>query len=129
MRHSLSGRAPGVVLIAAAVWSILPPYIGPLLDLRLGVSSAREIIDHAVPGGLAVVWSLLAFAGIVELPAVALYTGCALSGLWITLTHISPLLDAGDPGHPWGAVLLHSTAGPMLLGVAMWMVLREPERP
>jgi hypothetical protein len=119
------------ILIAVAVWSILPPYVGPALGLELDVSSTVETVDHLIPGLLAVVAattalllarrrqsdSMLAFA------ALAI---CALAGLFQTVSHIPLVASAGGPLQPVGAVILHASPGPVLLGLSLWLLLVAP---
>jgi hypothetical protein len=123
-------RALGI-LVAVAVWSILPPYVGPTLGLDLDVSSTVEVIDHLIPGLLAICGatlalvltrrgegdSALAFAGLAL---------CALAGLFQTVSHVPLLADAGGPLAPVGSVVLHATPGPVLLGLSMWLLLTAP---
>lgn len=119
------------LLIAIAAWSILPPYVGPLLGLELDVAASVEVIDHLLPGLLAVAAaggalivarggrsdSLLVFA------ALAI---CALAGMFQTVSHITLVRDAGDPLQPVAAVVLHATPGPLLLALSLWLLLRPP---
>ena len=78
-------RAYGI-LVAVAVWSILPPYAGPALGLELDVSSTVEAVDHLIPGLLAIGGATVAFVltrrgrGDSTLAFAALSV-CALSGL------------------------------------------------
>lgn len=117
------------LLIAVAVWSILPPYAGPLLGLELDVSASIEVIDHVVPGLLAVTAAggalVLARRGRSDsLLAFAALAVCALAGLFQTVTHITLVRDAGDPLQPVGAVVLHASPGPVLLALSLWLLLR-----
>jgi len=48
--------------------------------------------------------------------------------LWQTVTHVPLVLDGGTPATPWDSVVLHSTAGPLILALALWLVLRAPAR-
>jgi hypothetical protein len=48
-----------------------------------------------------------------------------LTGLWITATHVPLIPDALEGLAPWGAVLLHLSAGPPILALGLWMLLRS----
>jgi hypothetical protein len=117
-----------VALIAVAAWSILPPYVGPLLGLELDVSATVEAVDHLIPGLLAVVAGgaalLLARRGRSDSTAAfAAFAVCALAGLFQTVSHIPLVRDAGDPLQPVGSVVLHATPGPVLLALSLWLLL------
>jgi hypothetical protein len=116
---------------------MLPPYIGPTLGLELNVAADVEVVDHVITGVLVVLCggaaALLARRGEgaqLGAPGLALnlaLTGlCFLAGLWQVATHVPLVLDAGDPGAPWGSVLLHSTVGPPIVAIALWLTLRNP---
>lgn len=120
--------------------SILPPYVGPPLGLELDVADDVEVVDHVVPGGVVVVCAALAAVvarrgrderlGAPGLAlALALPGLCFLAGLWQVATHVPLVADAGEPQAPWGGVLLHAAAGPVILVLALWLTLRasEPE--
>jgi hypothetical protein len=120
-------RAYGI-LVAVAVWSILPPYVGPSLGLELDVSSTIEAVDHLIPGLLAVCGSTLALVlarrGEADSTlAFAALSVCALAGLFQTVAHVSLVAHAGGPLQPVGSVVLHATPGPVLLGLSLWLLL------
>ena len=125
-----------IALAALAAWSIAPPYAGPLVGLELDVDASLEFVDHVVPGILAAAGAMLAlrFArrgegdSTAALVAVAV---CALSGLFETVTHVPLVLDAGGEQQPVGAVILHSSPGPVLLVLALVLLLRPmpPDAP
>jgi len=111
--------------------SIAPPYLGPELGLELDVSSSVEFVDHVLPGVVVVVFGiaalLLARAGRTDSVACQAATGaCFLAGLWNTTSHIPLLLDAGARDTPWGSVLLHATAGPVITLLALGLLIRPP---
>lgn len=129
-----------MVLALLGAWSVLPPYLGPPLGLALNVTDDVEVVDHVVPGvavalcaGLA---ALLARRGTppeASAPILGLTSLCFLAGLWQTATHVPLVLEGGAAEAPWGAVLLHSSAGPAILAIALWLTLRtlaiEPAEP
>ena len=113
-----------VALAAAAAWSVVPPYLAPL-----AVDDAVEVVDHVVPGVVSLLAALVvlrgARAGDRDTSVVLLALGiCAVGGVWETLTHLTLVADAGEPGHPIGSVALHASAGPLLLATALWCLLR-----
>jgi len=119
------------VLPIVAIWSILPPYIGPWLGLELDVSSTVETVDHLIPGVLATCAAgyalVLVRRGQAEsLAAFAMLAACALAALFQTVTHVTLVRDAGGPLQPVGAVVLHASPGPVLLALALWLLLRPP---
>lgn len=114
-------------------WASAVPYVGPALGLRLpGISDAKEVFDHVVPGVLVVVLAaaMLALADDERLgrgtPAAA--AGAAVSvlaGFWITATHVGLLFDAGNGVIEWGAALLHATAGLLVLAAAIAVLVQQ----
>lgn len=118
-----------LALAAVGVWAILPPYVGPSLGLGLDVSSTVEAIDHLLPGLLTILAAGAALAlerrgrsdSVLGFAALAV---CALAGLFQTVTHIPLVGDAGSPVAPVGSVVLHSTPGPVLLVLSLWLLLR-----
>ena len=120
-----------VALLALSLWSILPPYLGPAIGLELDVSAATEVVDHLLPGVIAAAAAgyalYLARRGETDsLHALGALGVCALAGLWESASHFPLVLDAGDSARPWGAVLFHSTAGPAVLVLALWLLVRGP---
>ena len=112
-------------LAAVAAASVLPPILA-----ELDVAAAVEIVDHVVPGMIAVAAALYAMAltrrGAGEsLPALAAVGVCAVAGIWETATHVGLVLDAGGPDRPVGAVLLHASPGLVLLLLSLWLLLTE----
>lgn len=125
-------RAPRahVVLALLGIWSILPPYLGPLLGLELNVDADLEVVDHVVPGVVVAACAgaaalLVRRGAAADGAAVLALTGLSfLAGLWQVTTHVPLVLDAGGIETPWDSVLLHSTPGPVMLAVALWLTLR-----
>lgn len=120
-----------VALAALAAWSILPPYLGPLVGLELDVPSSVEIVDHVLPGLVMIAGALSARAAVGRgdidgiRPLVAL-AACVLAALFQTVSHVTLVLDAGSPQAPVGAVALHSSPGPILLALSLLLLLRPP---
>ena len=118
-------------LAAVALWSIVPPYLGPLLGLELDVSSSLEIVDHILPGLSAFAGALIALSearqgrtdSIRYLVALSV---CVLAGLFQTVTHFTLVLDAGGPLQPVDSVVLHATPGPVLMLLSLWLLLWPP---
>ena len=112
-----------VALALAAAWSIVPPYLA-----ELDVSDTVEVIDHVVPGAVAlVVVAVAARAGRGSGVRLAGLAVCAVAGAFVVATHVTLVADGGDPGRPWGSVLLHATAGVPLFAIALALLLREDE--
>lgn len=125
-----AGTGSRITLAGLAAWSILPPYLGPLLGLELDVPAGVEAVDHLVPGALALAaaaWTVgLARRGETQSTRVSgAFAVCALAGFFQAVTHISLVFDIGDVGRPADAVLLHATAGPALLALAAWHLARS----
>ncbi len=125
-----AGRAQ-LVLAVLGVLSILPPYLGPAIGLGLDVPADVEVVDHVVPGlaiavaaAMAAVLARRGEEAEGSLPSLALIGLCFLGGLWQAATHFPLVLEGGDPGAPWDAVVLHSTAGPVIAAVALWLIFR-----
>lgn len=137
-REAPERSSPGfrwrVALLLLGAWSILPPYIGPVVGLELDVKSSVEVVDHVLPGVV-----IILCAGVAALQVrrdeaaedstlnLLLMGTCALAGLWQTVTHAPLVFDGGEPGSPWDSVILHSTAGPILVLLSIWLFMREPE--
>lgn len=118
-------------LAVLGAYSILPPYLGPPLGLELNVTAKLEVVDHVVPGVLVAVCAGLAAALIrrdgaaeASIPVLALTGLCLLAGLWQLATHVPLVFQAGEPQSPWGSVVLHSSPGPLILALALWLTLR-----
>ncbi len=125
-----AGRAQ-LVLALLGVLSILPPYLGPAVSLELDVPADVEVVDHVVPGvAIALAAALAAFLARRgeeaerSLPSLALTGSCFLGGLWQAATHFPLVLEGGGPEAPWDAVVLHSTAGPLIAAVGLWLTFR-----
>lgn len=122
-----------IALAAVAAWSIVPPYLGPLVGFELEVESTVEIVDHVIPGVSAIAGALLALGharrgDTDSFRALAALGVCALAGLFQTVTHATLVFDAGAPGHPVDSVVLHATPGPVLLALSLWLLLRTDPR-
>lgn len=122
-----------ILLALLGLWSALPPYLGPPLGLELNVAADVEVVDHIVPGVVVAVCAGLAAllvrrGGSAEASAAVLaLTGtCFLAGLWQVSTHVPLVLEGGAGETPWGSVILHSSPGPVILAVALWLTLRTP---
>ena len=124
-------RALGVLTVLGPV-AILPPYLGPEIGLKLqGIASSVEVVDHVIPGILIFLAAgscfLLVRAGRMAQDSLVLATAvalCMLAGVWQTSSHIPLVLDGGRPESPWDAVILHSTLGPVITLLSLWLVLR-----
>ena len=118
-----------IALAALAAWSIVPPYLGPLIGLELDVSSTVEVVDHVLPGLCAIAGAYIALVEVRRgetdsFRALAALGVCALAGLFQTVTHATLVLNAGGPQTPVDSVILHATPGPLLLGLSLWLLVR-----
>jgi hypothetical protein len=122
-----------MALAVLAAWSIVPPYLGPVVGLELDVSSTVEVVDHVIPGLCAVAAACIALfdarhGQTDSVRALAALGVCVLAGLFQAVSHATLVLNAGGPQQPVGAVVLHATPGPALLLFALWLLLRsQPE--
>jgi hypothetical protein len=122
-----------IALAALAAWSIVPPYLGPLIGLELDVTATLEIVDHVIPGLCAVAGALLALeqarrGEADSIRALVALGVCVLAGLFQTVSHTTLVLSAGGPQQPVGSVVLHATPGPVLLVLSLWLLLRPDPR-
>ena len=109
------------------------PWIARALGLELDVPTRLEIVDHVVPGvivlGCCAVLTHPATAaplkGLLPLTVLGL---ASLAGFWITATHAVLVPEAIDGVAPWGAALLHLSAGPPVTVLALWMLLADAAR-
>lgn len=120
-----------VALAAVAVWSIVPPYLGPLVGLELDVSSSLEVVDHVVPGMAASIGAMIALGETRRgrpdsVCALAALGVGVLAGLFEVITHVPLVLDAGGPLQPVDSVVLHFTPGPVLMLLSLWLLLWPP---
>ena len=115
-------------LASLAVWAVAVPWLAASIGLELDVATRLEIADHVIPGVVMLVGAaILAVRG--GPPGSVVWIGAGavafLTGLWITATHV-PLVPAALEGvAPWGAALLHLSAGPPILGLGLWMLVRS----
>ena len=127
-----SGRAGLAVVLAAAGWAILVPYLGPAWELTARVPTRVEVVDHVVPGALAAIAAAVGLArrgragrASPDMVVLAASTLAVLAGFWATVTHV-PVLPVAAAGEiSWPAALLHVSAGPPLLAASLVLLLRE----
>ncbi len=131
-RSSPRGRAAAAVVLAAAGWAILVPYLGPAWELTARVPALVEVVDHVLPGALAAIAAAVGLARRVRFskasPDAAVVAASALAvlaGFWTTATHVPVLPVAADGDISWPAALLHASAGPPLLVASLVLLLRE----
>ena len=120
-----------LVVAGVAAWSIVPPYLGPLIGLELEVASSVEVVDHVLPGVCAFAAALIARSEVrrgndESVRVLAALGICVLAGLFQTVTHFTLVLDAGGPLQPIDSVVLHATPGPVLMGLSLWLLLHPP---
>lgn len=122
-----------LALAAVAVWAIAVPWLARAVGLALDVPTHLEVIDHVVPGVIV----LGCCAALVHPAAtgppgsllrLAVKAVACLAGFWITATHAILLPEAVEGISPWGAALLHLSAGPPITVLALWMLLADAGR-
>ena len=116
-------------LVALAAWAMTVPWIAEAVGQGLEVPDRLEVVDHVVPG--AVVLAACVVLLTVDATSLArLVAGgvACLAGVWITAAHAVLLPEAIDGVSPWGAALLHLSAGPPITVVAAWMLLVDAGR-
>lgn len=113
-------RLPFVGLVFG-VWASLPPFVGP----SLAVARRVEIADHFVPG---VILLLVALAALVASrrsaapPATPMLLGgltIALSGLWMTATHVPLVAQALRDEVAMGSAAYHTAPGVAVLALGV----------
>ena len=116
-------------LVALAAWAMTVPWIAEAVGQGLDVSDRLEVVDHGGPGAvvLAACVVLHTVAATRRARLVAGGVAC-LAGVWITAAHAVLLPEAIDGVSPWGAALLHLSAGPPITVVAAWMLLVDAGR-
>lgn len=114
-------RTPRILAVLAA-WAVAAPYVARAAGLRLDVPARLEIADHVVPGLLVLACCVVALRAWPGTLRWLLAAGVALlAGLWITVTHVPLIPEALDGVTPWGAALMHLSAGPPVALAAVWM--------
>ena len=100
---------------------------------NLNVAAKVEVVDHVVPGvvvavcaGLAALLVRRGGAAEASVAVLALTGMCFFAGLWQAATHAPLVFEGGGSESPWGYVLLHSSPGPAILAIALWLTLRTP---
>ncbi len=130
-RSSPRGRAAAAVVLAAAGWAILVPYLGPAWELTARVPARVEVVDHVLPGALAAIAAAVGLARRVRFSkaspdaAIVAASVAVLAGFWTTATHVPVLPVAANGDLSWPAALLHVSAGPPLLVASLVLLLRE----
>jgi len=130
-RAGTRDRRAALVLAALAGWGIAVPWLARGLGLELDVPARLEVIDHVLPGAAVMVCAAIVRMGIAgagELRWLGAASVACLAGLWITSTHATLVPEALDGVAPWGAALLHLSAGPPIVLAALWVLLAAPSR-
>jgi hypothetical protein len=124
-------RVAALALLAA--WAIAVPWLARAVGLELDVPTRLEVIDHVVPGVVVLACCALllhprAGGAPGSVPRLCLLGAACLSGVWITASHLTLVPEAVDGVSPWGAALLHLSAGPPVAILALWMLVAEAGR-
>lgn len=111
-------------LAVLAVWLIAAPYVGPSLGLVVIQRSVVEVVDHVLPGLLALVavGAALGPAGLTGWRLAA----AGLAGVWAAGTHAPLLAQSLTGGVAPAAAVFHSAPGAAMVllcvtvAVATW---------
>lgn len=114
---------PTAILIPAAVWLAVTPYVAPWFGYMLDVRPMLEVVDHVLPAVVIVAATATALL-VRQRPsapyAFAIAASLALlAGLWSTATHVPLLAQARQDLVSWGTALFHSTPGVVVMAVAL----------
>jgi hypothetical protein len=121
-------RAPRA-LIALTAWAMAVPWLAKAIGQGLDVPARLEVVDHVVPGLVALAaGAVLVRADATSLTRLVAGGVACLAGVWITAAHAVLVPEAIDGVSPWGAALLHLSAGPPITVVAAWMLLVDAGR-
>ena len=124
----------GIALAALGAWAAVIPYLGRAVGLTVDVAARVEFVDHVVPGVIVVLigtWLVLLArrpAGRGDLTSLVAAGLAFLAGFWTLATHVPLLVEAARGLAPWGAALLHASAGPPIVVLTLWLVLRADGR-
>jgi len=136
-----SDRGPLVLLAALGAWTIVTPYLGPLVGFELDVAGTVEVVDHVVPGTVVVLATFVALSGgrrgrptSGDLASIGALGLAFLGGFWVASTHVPLIGEAVRGESPWGATVWHNSGGLAILGLTLWLLvgplLRDvPRRP
>jgi hypothetical protein len=107
------------------------PWLARAVGLEVDVPTRLEVIDHVVPGAVALACAaVLARVTRRDDPGdLRRFSACAvaaLAGAWITATHVTLVPEALDGVTGWGPALLHLSAGPPIVVLAVAILLTEP---
>jgi hypothetical protein len=124
-----AGTGRLLLLAALGAWTILPPYLGPVMGLELDVAPRVEVVDHVVPGVAVIVGAAAALVylrqgrgrlgDILPMSAIGL---AFLASFWVTSTHVPLIAEAARGESDWGAAILHNTAGLPVALVSLWIL-------
>lgn len=121
-----TARRRATALASLAAWAIAVPWLARALGVELDVPARLEVVDHVVPGVVVLASAaLLGRAGAGDLLGLGAIGVACLAGLWITVAHLTLVPEALDGVSPWGAALLHLSAGPPIAVLALWMLLTD----
>jgi hypothetical protein len=124
-RHTGSRARRACLFLAPVIgaWAVVPPYLGPKLD----VATRVEVADHVVPG-VAVLLASLATVLTLRRAQSAVVTYVAglvilLAGLWMVATHLPLVRQAVHQEVPVGAVAFHAVPGLAVVALgSVWSV-------
>lgn len=105
-------------------WAVVPPYLGPKLD----VAGRVEVADHVVPGIVVLLATLVTVLGLRRARAslVAFVAGLVilLAGMWMVATHLPLVRQAMRHEARVGAVIFHTVPGLAVVALGLvWSVM------
>jgi len=109
------------VVAALGIASIAVPDTGRALGVDVDVDRSVEIVDHVVPGLATVVAALVLWMSAERFGVqLAAWGAVLLAGLWVTVSHIPLVADAGQGVVGWPDALFHATLGAPILLIGLW---------
>lgn len=109
-------RRFGAILVIVALWGAIAPYSAEALGLELNTRDIVEVVDHVVPGVIAI--AIAGYATATKRMPLLLALVLVLAGFWMLATHV-PLLKQGFDGQvEWATALWHSMPGVLLFALS-----------
>lgn len=120
-------RSKLALLLPVLAWAIGVPFLAQALGLQFGVDHDDERLNHVISGIAGLVGGALAFSG--GRPRTPRWTSGAMivfmAGLYVTSVHGTVIRKVIEGDLPAGDALLHTSGGPPLLILGMWMLAVE----
>jgi hypothetical protein len=115
-------RQRGLLVVGLVCGTIagVAPWLGQAVGLTIGVRARVEVVDHVLPGVLAIAASLISAR---SAAAGARAPLLMVAGFWMSATHVPLVAQAWRREISWELAALHATPGAALLvlAVALWL--------